>query len=334
MNESIKNIVLSSRVRLARNIAGLPFPHKLGSDEAYAYIKQVGDVLKSVDNFKTYFMIGLDDVQKKALVEKHLISPDLIKSKRMGAVMINNDESLAVMLNEEDHIREQSFVRGFNLAAAYDKVRRADEKLLAGVKPAYDDALGFLTSCPTNVGTGMRASVMMFLPALTKTGKMPPLIKALTDKKITVRGIYGEGSENSGYLYQISNKISLGYGEEDILRSVAGAAVRLCELETEEREIYYQNNKISLTDRVMRAKGILTNAYVLSTNEFFERFADVKTGVALGLINCVSVEKLNDFLVDVLPANLTLRHGAAMSETERDIFRAKYTAENLARILK
>ena len=289
----IDNTVLSSRVRLARNVAGLPFPHKLESEAAFGFMKKVSDLLKNTDRFSLYLMSRLDDLRKKALVERHLISPDLTKNSRCGAVMINADESVAVMLNEEDHIREQSIVKGFDISGAYERVRRVDDRIISGVSLAYDDALGFLTSCPTNVGTGMRASVMMFLPALTRSGKMPSLVKALTAKKMTVRGIYGEGSENSGYLYQISNKISLGYGEEEILQ----------------------------------------NAYVLPLGEFFERFADVKTGVALGLIKCRDVGRLNSFLTDVLPANLTLKRGAAMTETEREIFRAEYTAKNLAEIL-
>ena len=329
----IDNTVLSSRVRLARNVAGLPFPHKLESEAAFGFMKKVSDLLKNTDRFSLYLMSRLDDLRKKALVERHLISPDLTKNSRCGAVMINADESVAVMLNEEDHIREQSIVKGFDISGAYERVRRVDDRIISGVSLAYDDALGFLTSCPTNVGTGMRASVMMFLPALTRSGKMPSLVKALTAKKMTVRGIYGEGSENSGYLYQISNKISLGYGEEEILRSVNAAAVRLCEFEAEERQALYQGNKIALTDRIMRAKGILQNAYVLPLGEFFERFADVKTGVALGLIKCRDVGRLNSFLTDVLPANLTSKRGAAMTETEREIFRAEYTAKNLAEIL-
>ncbi len=329
----INNTVLSSRVRFARNVAGLPFPHKLESEAAFALMKKVSDVIKSASNFNLYLMSRLDELNKKALMEKHLISPDLIKNDRCGAVMINADESLSIMLNEEDHIREQSIIKGLDLSKAYELVRYIDDKILSAINLAYDDSLGFLTSCPTNVGTGMRASVMMLLPALTRSGKMAALVKALNAKQLTVRGIYGEGSENSGYLYQISNRISLGCGEEDILRGVSSAATRLCELEAEECAAYYRSNRVAVIDRVMRAKGILQSAYVLSLGEFFERFADIKTGVALGIIKCADLERLNKTLVDVLPANLTLKRGKAMTETEREIFRAEYTAKNLAQLL-
>ena len=208
-----------------------------------------------------------------------------------------------------------------------------DQKIIANVPLAYDDTLGFLTSCPTNVGTGMRASVMMFLPSLTKTGKINSLIKALDQKRMTVRGIYGEGSESEGYLYQVSNKISLGFSEEDIIANVSRAVEQICNLEMAESKAIFDANKIAMTDKIMRSKGILTNAYVLSTKEFFERFADVKLGVTLGILNCKDVSKLDDFLVGVLPANLMLNRGSAMNETERDLFRASYTRENLNKIL-
>lgn len=333
MNDIVKDIVVSSRVRLARNIAGLPFPHKLDGEAAFAFMKKVSDVLQGADDFKMYLMSQMSELDKRAFVERHLISMDLVQNNRLGAVMVNKDGSLSVMLNEEDHIREQSIVKGFDLPRAFFAVRKTDQRLIAGVPLAYDDNLGFLTSCPTNLGTGMRASVMMFLPSLTKSGKMPSLIKALDDMKMTVRGIYGEGSENSCYLYQISNKISLGFAEEDIVATVGKAVERICALEAEERQSLFLQNKVSQTDRIMRSKGILTNAYLLSTKEFFERYADVKTGVALGIIKCADVSKLNDFLVDILPANLTLKRGAQMSELERDLFRAGYTRENLNGIL-
>ena len=198
---------------------------------------------------------------------------------------------------------------------------------------AFDDALGFLNTCITNVGTGMRASVMMFLPSLTKTGKIHSLIKALDQKRMTVRGIYGEGSESEGYFYQVSNKISLGFSEEEIIANVSKAVEQICNLEIAESKAIFSANKIALTDKIMRSKGVLTNAYVLSTKEFLERFADVKLGVILGIINCKDIVKLDDFLVGVLPANLILNRGSAMNEVERDLFRASYTRENLNKIL-
>ena len=273
----IDNTVLSSRVRLARNVAGLPFPHKLESEAAFGFMKKVSDLLKNTDRFSLYLMSRLDDLRKKALVERHLISPDLTKNSRCGAVMINADESVAVMLNEEDHIREQSIVKGFDISGAYERVRRVDDRIISGVSLAYDDALGFLTSCPTNVGTGMRASVMMFLPALTRSGKMPSLVKALTAKKMTVRGIYGEGSENSGYLYQISNKISLGYGEEEILRSVNAAAVRLCEFEAEERQALYQGNHISnmISCAAYDIRALDIQGFLIAEERFHIEFSDI-----------------------------------------------------------
>ena len=333
MKDMMNKIVVSSRIRLARNIADLPFPHKLEGEQAFGFMKKISDLLQESGNFKAYLMSQMSDVQKRAFVEKHLISLDLTKKNKHGAVIVSDDESISVMLNEEDHIREQSIVKGFDLALAFEKIKKVDQKIIANVPLAYDDTLGFLTSCPTNVGTGMRASVMMFLPSLTKTGKINSLIKALDQKRMTVRGIYGEGSESEGYLYQVSNKISLGFSEEDIIANVSRAVEQICNLEMAESKAIFESNKIAITDKIMRSKGILTNAYVLSTKEFFERFADVKLGVTLGIINCKDVSKLDDFLVGVLPANLMLNRGSAMNETERDLFRASYTRENLNKIL-
>lgn len=333
MNKSVNDAVISSRIRLARNIAGLVFPHKLDSETAFSFIKKIYDVLQKTDSFKMYVIGQLDDVEKRAFVEKHLISLDLTKNDRIGAVLVNSDESLSVMLNEEDHIREQSIVKSFDLEKAYKKIRKVDDAIINNISLAYDDNLGFLTSCPTNVGTGMRASVMLFLPALTRSGLMPALIKTLDEVKMAVRGIYGEGSQSTGYIYQVSNKVSLGYSEEEIISNVSKAVVRLCDLEEQERNKLFSQNKIGWTDKIMRSKGVLTNAYVLSTNEFFERFADVKVGVALGLIGCSDMIKLNDFLTDMLPANLMLKKGSVINETQRDILRASFARENLNKIL-
>ena len=329
----IKNIVVSSRIRLARNVSALPFPHKLDAERAFGFVKKVHDVLQTTEKFDMRFISQMDEVEKRAYLERHLISLDLLQNNRLGAVMVNKDESLSIMLNEEDHIREQSIVKGLDLTKAYKKIRRIDDKIISQVELAYDDHFGFLTSCPTNVGTGMRASVMMFLPALSRTGRISALIEALEKRKMTVRGIYGEGSSSSGYMYQISNRTSLGYSEEDIIESVHKSVISVCQLENKEREVLFNTNKTAYTDRIMRSKGILTNAYILSTKEFFERFADVKTGVALGIIECADVEKLDDFLVDVLPGNLIKKAGRQMRERERDIYRAEYTRENLTKIL-
>ena len=333
MKDMMNKIVVSSRIRLARNIADLPFPQILDGEQAFGFMKKVSDLLAESGSFKAHLISQMNDVEKRAFVEKHLISPDLVKKNKYGAVIVSDDESISVMLNEEDHIREQSIVKGFDLDLAFAKIKKVDQKIIANIKLAYDDKLGFLTSCPTNVGTGMRASVMMFLPSLTKSGKIHSLIKALDQKRMTVRGIYGEGSESEGYFYQVSNKISLGFSEEEIIANVSKAVEQICNLEIAESKAIFEGNKIALTDKIMRSKGILTNAYVLSTKEFFERFADVKLGVILGIINCKDIVKLDDFLVGVLPANLMLNRGSAMNEVERDLFRASYTRENLNKIL-
>ena len=308
------DVVISTRIRLARNLEEYPFPARLDTKTRVHVNEIVRDAVPQSEGLHYIEMKTLTQAQIVSLAEKHVISPEFASSADGRALLLSDSENISIMLNEEDHIREQSIVKSFDLEKAYKKIRKVDDAIINNISLAYDDNLGFLTSCPTNVGTGMRASVMLFLPALTRSGLMPALIKTLDEVKMAVRGIYGEGSQSTGYIYQVSNKVSLGYSEEEIISNVSKAVVRLCDLEEQERNKLFSQNKIGWTDKIMRSKGVLTNAYVLSTNEFFERFADVKVGVALGLIGCSDMIKLNDFLTDMLPANLMLKKGSVINE--------------------
>ena len=229
-------IVVSTRIRLARNVEGYPFPSHLKNEkQAKDVIRLVTSGLARLDEFKIYYMDNLSEAEALSLKENHLISPNII-TKRGAAALINREESVSIMINEEDHLREQCIVKGLDLQLAYETMSEIDGRISRSMKFAYDEQLGFLTACPTNLGTGLRASVMLFLPALTINGLMPRVIKAVARLGLTVRGIYGEGSRAEGYIYQISNEVTLGVTEEEIIQQVEETVKKVCDLETAERE--------------------------------------------------------------------------------------------------
>ncbi|MCK9575097.1 MAG: protein arginine kinase [Clostridia bacterium] len=320
------NIVVSSRIRLARNLHGIPYPHKLKDERAYAVVmKSVADVL-SPFNYKVYATNTLSDIDCDVLLEKHLISKDLILNKEYGGVIISEDETVSIMINEEDHIRAQCLFSGFNLQKAYEIVNKIDDILLSKLSISYDSELGFLTACPTNIGTGMRASVMMFLPAITMNGTVNNVINALSKLGITIRGVYGEGSSADGYMYQVSNQISLGLTEQEIIKNVSNAVLKICEIEENARRELLKHQTDDIIDSACRAYGILTNAYKLDSNEFMKLMAKLKFGVCLGFIKLSNVDILDKLIISAQPAHLMQLKGELIQPNERDIFRAEYVA--------
>ncbi|MDE6613817.1 MAG: ATP--guanido phosphotransferase, partial [Clostridia bacterium] len=236
MDKIADGIVVSTRVRLARNLEGYPFPSHLKDEkQAKEIIRLVSSGLSKLDEFRLQYMDEISDEQAVCLMENHLISPKLIKNKRYSAALINREESVSIMINEEDHLREQSIVKGLDLKLAYETMSEIDSHVAKSMKFAFDEQLGYLTACPTNLGTGLRASVMQFLPALTMNGLMPKLIRSINRLGLTVRGLYGEGSDAEGFLYQISNEVTLGVTEEEILRQVGEVVKKVCALEEAER---------------------------------------------------------------------------------------------------
>ena len=232
----VDKTVISTRVRLARNLEGYPFPSHLKDEkQAKEIIRLVTSGLSRLDDFRLYYMDGISEAEALSLKENHLISPNLIKNKRYSAALINREDSVSIMINEEDHLREQCIVKGLDLKLAYETMSEIDNRISNSMKFAYDEQLGFLTACPTNLGTGLRASVMVFLPALSINGLMPKVIKSLSRLGLTVRGIYGEGSQAEGYVYQISNEVTLGLSEGFIISQVQEVVEKVCALEEAER---------------------------------------------------------------------------------------------------
>lgn len=323
--------IVTTRVRLARNLKGYPFRVN-DAETAREIVAKVNRALVRTDTFSLFFMAKQSGVRLEAMKERHLISQNLIDNRELGAVLINGDESISVMVNEEDIIREQCFMKGLRLQEAYKRLSRVDDDLAKNLDIAYDDRFGYLTACPTNLGTGLRASVMMFLPALTESGKISALIKEVSKLGLTVRGYYGEGSEAEGYMYQISNEVTLGVSEQEILSSVEETVVEICKIEREEMEKLFVKNRLKTMDRAKKSFGILTNAVLLSYSEFLSHIALVKLGAMLGLINISEIEALDDLIVKVRPANICEHYGKQLSAVNRDAYRAEMVGNKLMKL--
>lgn len=322
------DIVISTRVRLARNIKGVPFPPKMTDEDGEKVITLVRAALDKGAAFKDFKFVKMEKLsqnERLALIEKHLISAEL--SKKSGAALISPDERISIMLNEEDHIRIQCLLPGFNPEGAYDMANKIDSLLEESLSFAFHEKYGYLTCCPTNTGTGMRASAMVHLPALSLGGAAGALLNSAGKIGMTVRGLYGEGTEAYGYFYQISNQITLGISEEDILKKLRDVICEVAKKERRLRDGLSQN--AALRDRIMRSYGIMLNAYMLSSAEFMKALSDVKMGVEMGIIKNIPSETLNRLMVITQPAGLTLSGGGAETPEQRDILRAKLVQDEL-----
>ncbi len=326
-----KGNIVMTRVRLARNLKGYPFKVK-NTVAAREIVKKVNRALVRSDTFNLFYMSNLSDLKLEAMKERHLISQNLIDNRECGAVLINPNESISVMINEEDVIREQCFMKGLRLTEAYKRLDRIDDDLEKNLNLAYSSELGYLTACPTNLGTGLRASVMLFLPALTESGKIGALVKEVSKLGLTVRGHYGEGSDAEGYMYQISNEVTLGVSEEQILREVESTVQDICRAERDEMEKIFARNELKTMDRARKAYGILTNAVILSYGEFLSHVALVKLGAMMGYISIDNVEEIDDLIIKARPANICEQYGKRLSATDRDLYRAEFVGRKLIKL--
>lgn len=322
------DIAVSSRIRLARNLKGIPFPSRMTASQREELNLRVKDaILESNTPFaKTLKYIDMRDVpeaQKYAMVERHIISPEFANITDPTAIILSQDESISIMIGEEDHIRIQVILSGLQLNEAYDIAERIDTLLYGSLQFAFDSKLGFLTECPTNLGTGLRASVMLHLPALEWGGELENLGTSIGKIGFTVRGMYGEGSKSLASLYQISNQITLGLSEKNALENLQIITTQLMEKETESR-----NNlkRLQLEDVCWRALGTLQNSRILSSDEMMNLLSSVKLGKSMGILNIeTSPIKL---LIEAQPFMLMQKYGI-MEPDERDIYRANLIRENL-----
>ncbi len=329
------DIVVSTRIRIARNLRQHPFPLLATDSQAEEVVRKVAEVGKSEamrqkGPFELIKMEELNSLEKRALVEKHLISPNLAEESRKGAVLLNEDESISIMINEEDHIRIQVLLPGFQLTEAWEIGTRIDDIFEKHLNYAFDEKRGYLTSCPTNVGTGIRASVMLHLPALVMTQQINRILQAINQVGLVVRGLYGEGSEAQGNLFQLSNQVTLGMSETDILSNLYSVAKQIVEQERVARRYLLENSRIALEDRICRSYGILLHARTIESKEAAQRLSDIRLGIDLGIIPNVSSVVLNELLVMTQPGFLQQYAGQKLTPEQRDERRARLIRERLA----
>jgi len=329
------DIVISSRIRMARNIESMAFPHYLNSEKSKEIIDMVyktiiGANLSIEKDFDLIKMNESDMIDRLNYIEKHLISPALAQNTSGGAVLINKEETISIMINEEDHIRIQCLLPGLQLDNCLDIGQQIDDLLEENIKYTFDEQLGYLTSCPTNVGTGIRASVMVHLPALSLTGYINGVFHIASKIGLTVRGIYGEGTQYLGNIYQISNQITLGASEEEIVANLRNVTIQVIQNERVAREYLLKTKSMELEDKVFRSYGILKNARLLTSNESMQLISDVKLGVNLELIKEVSTEKLNELIAIIQPGYLQKYFKSELTGIERDIKRAQLVRESIS----
>ncbi|AEY64643.1 protein arginine kinase [Clostridium sp. BNL1100] len=320
------DIAVSSRVRLARNFADIPFSAKMNTKHQADLIKRIQEIMSGFTVYgKLMFadMSTLHPVDRISLMERHLISPELADSKENSGAFINENENVSIMVNEEDHLRVQSIFPGIQLEKAYKVCDEIDSLIAGKADYAFDDKYGYLTSCPTNIGTGMRASVMLHLPALVMTGYMKSILESCNKVGVTVRGIYGENSEAVGDMFQVSNQVTLGRKEEETIASIDGICKQIIDREKILRLQLYKKNIYRFEDRIFRSYGILQNARILSSQESFKLLSDVRLGVSMGIINDIDLVTLNEAMVLSQPATLQKMSGKPLEQDERDIKRAE-----------
>lgn len=327
------DIVLSTRIRLARNFEKVTFPIIANEDELRSVIEFMKENYegKSYANYQNLAFIEMEDlshIEKRVLVEKHLISPFLTKARASG-VLVSENEQLSIMVNEEDHIRIQLYFPGFQMKQALDHAFELDDWLEEKIDFAFDERWGYLTSCPTNVGTGMRASVMIHLPALVLTKRINQMIPAINQFGFVVRGIYGEGTEALGNLFQVSNQITLGKSEGDIVEDLESVIINLVEQEREARQYLLHTSGKKLEDQIFRSYGILKYGRIIESQEASARISDVRLGVDLGMIKDVSHNVLNELMVLTQPGFLQHYAKKVLTTSERDVLRATLIRERL-----
>ncbi len=326
----IQSVITSTRIRLARNLASYPFPQKLTPKLAGEVVYLVEKALEKLDVFQKNPIGTLSDEEAVLLQEQHLISPAFLKRKQIGSAFISKDRSISIMVNEEDHLREQYIYKGFNLYKAYEQISGIDEGLASSLAFAYDDKYGYLTACPSNLGTGMRASVMMFLPGLVWSKELSTIIPKLKTLGLTVRGVFGEGSVAEGYSYQVSNERTLGVSEKQVLDSVNKRVLELCELELHARERMLEQQETELRDKCLRAYGTLCNCTMLPLDELTAGMVKIKLGIALGFFKVRDMRDFNDFLADMRPASFLIEN-ELQKATDKE--RALCRAEIVGRVL-
>ena len=328
----VADIVISSRIRLARNLQKFPFAARATASSQAEVLRIAKEGLAHAASMKEALVLDvsqLDEIDRQFLVERHLVSREHIVQPDHKAVAISQDEIFSVMINEEDHLRMQVMQSGFNLRHAWSLIDALDDELSAHMPFAYSSDWGYLTCCPTNTGTGMRGSVMVHLPSLGITKQINKVLHAITKLGLTARGLYGEGTEASGNFFQISNQVALGRSEEELAENLERILKQVIDHEQTARDSLLNNNRTQLEDRIWRAFGVLKHAKTMSSGETLELLSAVRLGVDLGLMNGLDRMTVNELFLFSQPAHLQKLYKRSLSETELDAKRAELISQRL-----
>lgn len=325
-------VVLSSRVRLARNLGKFPFPGWANTAQRCEVLTLCFEAVSQLVRMKkgSRFFVGeLSELERQILVERHLISRELSTNKENTGVVISRDQSCAIMINEEDHLRIQMVGNGFNFRRIWRSINYVDNVIEKHLDYAFASELGHLTACPTNVGTGLRASSMMHLPALIMSGQMEKVIRAVSQLGIAVRGLFGEGSDSSGSIFQISNQQTLGESEWEIIKRLTNVLNSIIEQEKNARQKLLEAQPERILDKVCRAYGILMNVHILSSGEAMKLLSLLRLAVDLGMLEEFYRRKIDRLFIEVQPGHVQFTAQKEVSVVERDVLRARFIREQL-----
>jgi len=326
------DIVMSSRIRLARNLSNYPFSNWASKKEQQEVLKVAKQAIVASKKIKSSLCLDIgkiDPIDRQFLVERHLMSKEHTVDADNKGLCVSDREAVSIMINEEDHLRIQVMKSGFDLRDAWRIINSIDSELGNALHYAYSLDFGYLTACPTNTGTGMRASVMLHLPSLVMTKQIDKVLQAITKLSLTARGLYGEGTEASGNFFQISNQVSLGHREDDIIDNIERIIRQIIDHEQSARDVLLSQNKSVLEDRIWRAYGTLKSAHIITSSETIDLLSLVRLGADLNLIKSVDRALINELFIITQPAHLQKLEKKKLNPNERDVKRAEIIRERL-----
>lgn len=334
-SDDYSDVVISSRIRLARNIKGYFFGSCLAENDQRRLLDKLKDVVLNIDTGGRLFFVDVDlasTAERDLLAERHLISRRHAQGKGPRGVVISDDETFTAMINEEDHLRMQVYAAGLALNACWERIDAIDNQVEKQVEYAFDNRLGYLTACPTNLGTGIRVSVMLHLPALKMTGQIDKLIAAGRDTDMAIRGLFGEGTEAIGDFFQLSNQVTLGVSEKEVVEQFSGQLIpQIVNYEKDARQTLARKKPRILDDKVKRALGILQNACLISSQEALFLLSQVRLGINLGRIRDIDIKTVNELFTLTQPAHLQIKAGTMLDPDQRDSMRAEIIRQTLHR---
>jgi protein arginine kinase len=326
------DIAISSRIRYARNLQDHPFPIQISSEDRLRVMEKVRFAVRESGCFPEpaeFVMSELTPLDRQILLERRLVSREFVSDLPGSVLIVTTNEESGVMVNEEDHLRLQAMRPGFQLREVLQEIDAVDDQLAKYLPYAFDSNLGYLTSCPTNVGTSMRASVMLHLPGLVLENQIHAVIQGVGKLGMAVRGIFGEGSENLGNLYQVSNQSTLGESEKEIIDRLEGVIRQIIGHEKSARKRLFEKRQNFLLDNIGRAYGILKYSYIISSDETLNSLSSLRLGVDMGMFSSVDIHTVNELFIIIQPAHLQKFAGRVLDQTERDVIRANLVRDHM-----